>query len=208
MSFQAPVDVAQATLLREVPKVVALLKTLSELGVTCPDLIEASIESETNLIEKLDVLLMSEGEIDAKIEGQKLYIEKMQKRMASFQAARDQVREVIVETFERIGLSKVQTTTATVFLAADVPKATIVNEALIGAEYYVSVLDKTGAKKAAIDREKARREIIKQFGDSVLDDDADAIALIGALWDFDDANPEIEGIEVSEPSKSMRVKRV
>jgi prefoldin subunit 5 len=135
------------------------------------------------------------------IEGLAAYISTLNARMKKFKGAKETIREAISESLERSGREKVVTFAGTLYLQADPREVTVVNEALIDAEYIVEKIDTGALNKAVRARVAARQKIIDEMGEF-----AD-VELILALWDFDDENPEIEGVEVGELTRSMRIRR-
>lgn len=208
MGYVSPIEVAKAELIREGTHTGKLMEFLEREAITDPAVVATSIEGETDFIERTEKLLMIEGELRAKGAGLKDYIKVLQGRLKQYEDSADSIREGVKIAFERARMPKISTCVGTVSAKANPLGATVVNEEAVPPEFFSYKLNETAAKKAAVERETARRRIGEVFmsGNDILE--GQEVAMILALWDFDLDNPEITGVEVdAEVSYTIQVRR-
>lgn len=183
---------------REAESVAALVQTLTDMGISCAESIEASINSETNFREMVEARLKVEGEIDAMVSGLKGYIETLQERVKKFEAAKASIRQVLCSAFVNAGQSSLPTAYGTVYTKPGSYSLKVTNEALIGSSFYKWSLDNTALKDRLTERRKAEEAV------NAIKDDAERAE---ARREFEEKYPPIEGAELQQGNTTINIRR-
>jgi flagellar motility protein MotE (MotC chaperone) len=139
-------NAAQEELLDEAEDVGSLLKQLEAMGITCPELIEASIESQTNFKEVVEAQLKASGEVEAMITGIEDYVKSLTARKTRYKKLVDTIREGIAEGLSRSGQKSLVTAFGTITHSRAAPRLNVVKESEVPEHYFGMTLNTTDLK--------------------------------------------------------------
>jgi hypothetical protein len=132
MGYQNP----QEDMMKEAEGVGTLLQNLEAMGISCPELIQASIESETNFVEVVEAQLKAAGEVQAMIDGLDEYTKSLGERKARFKKMVDQIREGIAEALSRAEKKSLVTAFGTVSAGKAPASLKVTSEAQVPEHYF------------------------------------------------------------------------
>lgn len=165
------------------------------------DLLDISIESETDFKEVLDTFLDAEANAAALAKAIAGRIDNLQARKARIEKRQEYVRSLIQVGIEIAGSDSVETPVATVGLNRSPPKAIVTEEADVPAAYWKPQAPKIDqAKLTGYVRE---RQKALDAAAEIADPDARA----AALQEVDKALPPIAGVTASNPLTTISIRR-
>ncbi len=192
-------EAALSEVIQQAEAVKDLKALLADMGITCSETLQSSIESETDFVEAIVDLLKVEGEIDAQMEGLSAYIATLTARKAKMAEAKNEIRAGLARALKRSGEKKIPTAFGTVYTKSNPPKLKIVSEADVPETFYHMQLDQTELRKALVDRDKRLEEAKKKAKTPE--------ELLAILAKFNAEDPPIPGAELQEQEDSIGVRR-
>lgn len=194
MAYANPKDETLA----EAENVATLIETLRGMGIECPDLLEFSIDSETNFREVIEARLKAVGEVEAMISGLKEYTDTLDERKKRFEKARDRLREEIGEALSLSKQDRFVTAYGTLSLKRSPPRMTITTESQIPEEFFEMKVNTTELKSALVAWNKGLEER------KAIRDEAEREE---ALTKYYREYPPIAGAELIEGKMTFAIKR-
>ncbi|RYD46074.1 MAG: hypothetical protein EOP83_30265, partial [Verrucomicrobiaceae bacterium] len=134
-------------MMQEAEGVGTLLQNLAAMGITCPELIQASIESETNFVEIVEAQLKAAGEVEAMIDGLDEYTKSLGERKKRFKKMVDQIREGIAEALARAEKKSLVTAFGTVSTGKAAARLNVVSESNVPEQYFGMTLNTDELKR-------------------------------------------------------------
>lgn len=115
----------------------ALLETLNGVIGEDEELLEGTIEGETNLIEAVGRVVLEIQQLEALADGTKAQVEAIRKRKERFEKRAELLRTAVAVALESVGLTKVKTSSATLSVAKVAPKPLIIDESQIPSRFFI-----------------------------------------------------------------------
>jgi|HigsolmetaAR201D_1030396.scaffolds.fasta_scaffold00682_20 Siphovirus Gp157. len=186
------------TLMNEAQAVADLNEYLRSIGVECPELVDLSIESETNFKEVMGHLIKQEGELSAQIDGLKEYIATLQARKQRMEMTRESIRSAMARSLKLAECKTLSTAYGTISLRAKGAKVNVVKEFEIPERFFEQRLNTSALNKAALEWLTKKREL-----EAIDDEDERNFR----LNEFLEENPPIPGIEFEEGEMTVSIRR-
>lgn len=194
MGYQNPLD----DMMDEAEDVADLMGQLRAMGITCPELIAASIESETNYKEVVEAQLKAVGEVEAMAKGLDAYIKDLSQRKTRFQKLADALREGIAESLVQSEQKSLVTTFGTITYARSAPSLKVVKEAEIPEQYFEMTL---------INKDLKADLVAWRKGWDKLDEIKDETERDAAREAYLRAHPPIPGAELIDGKMTLTIRR-
>lgn len=185
---------------QEAMAVQKLKEALEILGAEDPEMLDISIESETNFKEALERVLRYEGETAALLEGLSAYMRSLGDRQRRYKNRIEWCRTLIAGALSQAGVKKLETASATVSLTTMSPKVMVVSEAEVPAGYWIipppppPTIDEKALQKALLARATAL---------AAAKENPDPAAYEAALAE----HPTIPGATLAEPTRTVTIRR-
>jgi hypothetical protein len=191
-------DNPRETILQEAEEVGSLLETLAAMGITCPEMIDASIESQTNFKEIIESQLRASGEVEAMIDGIDEYVKTLGARKKRFEKMVDTIRDNIALALERSNQPKIITGFGTVTTAKGSIRMEVTNEADVPEMFFEPKVNTADLKSAMVAWKKQHDAIMETK------DEAERKKLLTA---FLRKNPPIKGAQLIEGKRTLKITR-
>jgi hypothetical protein len=194
MGYTNPVE----DMMQEAEGVGTLLQNLAAMGITCPELIQASIESETNFVEVIEAQLKAAGEVQAMVDGIDQYTKTLGERKDRFKRMVDQIREGIAEAMNRADKKSLVTAFGTVSTGKAAARLNVTAEAKVPEHYFGMALNSAELKKDLVAWQK---------GLDALDKIKDEEERTKARAEYLKKHPPIPGAELIEGKATLTIRR-
>jgi hypothetical protein len=188
----------------EADAVLRLKELLLASGIDDPELLEISIESETDFKEVVEYLLKLEGEIRARRTGLESYLADLTERKRRFKTQEDNVRTVIALSLAQVDVEKLETSFGTVSVKMLPKRLVIVEEGEVPVKYWIEppkpdpVIDEKAVLADLVSRQNAIAA-----ASAIADDEMRR----NALDQVDREYPPVPGVLLSEPGKTIQIRR-